>query len=83
MNNISWEEFTNEVADYVGTDASEITRETDIYEDLCLDSLGIFGLGTQLTEFFGLTVPLSTVAVVTKIGDMFDILNEQGVRTDA
>lgn len=80
MNNIKWEEFAQEVSDYVGVDASEITRETDIYEDLCLDSLGVFGLGTQLTETFGLTVPLSSVAVVAKAGDMYDILNEKGVK---
>ena len=80
MNNISWDEFAKEVSDYVGVDASKITKETDIYEDLCLDSLGVFGLGTQLTETFGLTVALSSVAVVAKVGDMYDILNEKGVK---
>lgn len=80
MNNLSWEEFVQEMSDYVGVDVSEITRDTDIYEDLCLDSLGVFGLGTQLTETFGLTVPLSSVAVISKAGDMFDILNEKGVK---
>ena len=80
MNNISWDEFAKEVSDYVGVDASEITKGTDIYEDLCLDSLGVFGLGTQLTETFDLTVPLSSVAVIGKIGDMYDILNEKGVK---
>ncbi len=80
MNNISWDEFAKEVSDYVGVDASEITKETDIYEDLCLDSLGVFGLGTQLTETFNLTVALSSVAVVAKVGDMYDILNEKGVK---
>ena len=44
MNNISWEDFAREVSDYVDVDASEITKETDIYEDLCLDSLGVFCL---------------------------------------
>jgi acyl carrier protein len=80
MNNISWDEFAKEVSDYVGVDASEITKETDIYEDLCLDSLGVFGLGTQLTETFNVTVALSSVAVVAKVGDMYDILNEKGVK---
>lgn len=79
MNNLKWEEFVNEIADYVGVDASEITETTDIYEDLCLDSLGVFGLGTQLTEAFKLTVPLSAVASICKAGEMFKILNEKGV----
>ena len=76
MNNISWEKFVQEVSDYVGVSVDEITMDTDIYEDLCLDSLGVFGLGTQLTETFG----LSNVAVVSKVGDMFNILNEKGVK---
>lgn len=80
MNNISWEKFVQEVSDYVGVSVDEITMDTDIYEDLCLDSLGVFGLGTQLTETFGLTVPLSNVAVVSKVGDMFNILSEKGVK---
>ena len=80
MNNISWDEFAKEVSDYVGVDALVITKETDIYEDLCLDSLGVFGLGTQLTETFNVTVALSSVAVVAKVGDMYDILNEKGVK---
>ena len=80
MNNISWKTFVQEVSDYVGVDAAEITMDTDIYEDLCLDSLGVFGLGTQLTETFGLTVPLSNVAVVSKVGVMYNILNEKGVK---
>ena len=80
MNNISWKTFVQEVSDYVGVDAAEITMDTDIYEDLCLDSLGVFGLGTQLTETFGLTVPSSNVAVVSKVGEMYNILNEKGVK---
>ena len=80
MNNLKFEDFAQAISDYVGVDASEITKETDIYEDLCLDSLGVFGLGTQLTETFDLTVPLSSVAVIGKIGDMFNILNEKGVK---
>ena len=75
MNNISWKTFVQEVSDYVGVDAAEITMDTDIYEDLCLDSLG-----AQLTETFGLTVPLSNVAVVSKVGEMYNIFNEKGAK---
>lgn len=82
MNNISWEEFIQEISDYVGIDVSDISRETDIYEDLGLDSLGLFGLGTQLTDVFKLEVPLSMVAVISKIGEMYDILNEKGIKVN-
>lgn len=79
MNNLDWNKFVEAVSDYVGVDTDEINKDTDIYEDLCLDSLGVFGLGTQLTEMYKLNVPLSSVAVVCKVGEIFDILNEQGI----
>ena len=50
MNNLDWNEFTQVISDYVGVDPSEITRETDVYDDLFLDSLGLFGLGSEITE---------------------------------
>ncbi len=82
MNNLDWNGFVEAVSDYVGVDTDEISRDTDIYEDLCLDSLGVFGLGTQLTEMYKLNVPLSSVAVVCKVGEIFDILNEQGISAE-
>ena len=78
MNNLDWEKFVVYVSDYVGVYASEIGRDTDVYEDLCLDSLGLFGLGDFITDTYKLNVPLSSVAMVCKVGDIFDILNEQG-----
>ena len=38
MNNLDWNEFTQVISDYVGVDASEITKDTDVYDDLYLDS---------------------------------------------
>ena len=39
MNNLDWNEFKQVVSDYVGVDADEITRETDVFDDLYLDSV--------------------------------------------
>lgn len=82
MNKISWENFSQEIADYVGVDVSDIKEETDIYEDLCIDSLGLFGLGSHITETFKMNVPLSSVASICKVGDMFKLLNEKGVSVE-
>ncbi len=82
MNNLDWNDFVKKVSEYVGVEKDEITRDTDIYEDLCLDSLGVFSFGLMLTDQYKLNVPLSSVAVVCKIGEIFDILNEQGVPTE-
>ena len=78
MNNLNFDEFTQAISDYVGVDASEITRDTDVYDDLFLDSLGLFGLGSEITETFKLNIPLSLVASISKVGEIFDLLNEKG-----
>ena len=70
MNNLNFDEFKQAISDYVGVDASEITRETDVYDDLFLDSLGLFGLGSEITETFRLNVPLSLVASISKVGEI-------------
>ena len=78
MNNLNFDEFTKAISDYVGVDTSEITRDTDVYDDLFLDSLGLFGLGSEITETFKLNIPLSLVASISKVGEIFDLLNEKG-----
>ena len=78
MNNLKFEDFTQAISDYVGVDASEITRDTDVYDDLYLDSLGLFGLGSEITESFRINIPLSLVASISKVGEIFDLLNEKG-----
>ena len=78
MNNLNFDEFKQSISDYVGVDPSEITRDTDVYDDLFLDSLGLFGLGSEITETFKLNIPLSLVASISKVGEIFDLLNEKG-----
>ena len=72
MNNLNFEEFKQSISDYVGVDPS------DVYDDLYLDSLGLFGLGSEITETYKLNVPLSLVASISKVGEIFDLLNEKG-----
>ena len=78
MNNLNFDEFRQAISDYVGVDPEEITRDTDVYDDLYLDSLGLFGLGSEITDIFGLNIPISLVASISKVGDIFDLLNEKG-----
>lgn len=82
MNNLNFDEFKQAISDYVGVAPEEITRDTDIYDDLFLDSLGLFGLGSEITETFKLNVPLSLVASISKVGEIFDLLNEKGTPTE-
>lgn len=83
MNNLDWNEFVKCIADYVGMEEDEITRETDLYSDLMMDSLGLFSMGIYLSGLYKLEVPLSSVAVLSNVGDMFDLINEKGVAIHA
>ncbi|MCR4862645.1 MAG: acyl carrier protein [Ruminococcus sp.] len=78
MNNLNFDDFRQSIADYTGVDTDEITRETDVYDDLYLDSLGLFGLGSHITDTYKLNIPLSLVASISKVGEIFDLLNEKG-----
>lgn len=82
MNNLDFKEFAKNVADYVGMEPEQITESTDLYADLCIDSLGLFSMGIFLTGIYKLEVPLSSVATITKIGELFDLLNREGVKVN-
>lgn len=78
MNNLDFNQFKQIISDYVGVDSSEINENTDVYEDLFLDSLGLFGLGSEITETLCLNIPLSSVASISRVGEMFNLLNSEG-----
>jgi len=78
MNNLDFNQFKQIISDYVGVDSSEINENTDVYEDLFLDSLGLFGLGSEITETLRLNIPLSSVASISRVGEMFNLLNSEG-----
>ncbi|MBE6858485.1 MAG: acyl carrier protein [Ruminococcus sp.] len=78
MNNLDFNQFKQIISDYVGVDSSEINENTDVFEDLYLDSLGLFGLGSEITETLRLNIPLSSVASISRVGEMFDLLNREG-----
>lgn len=78
MNKIDFSEFAKNVADYVGMEPEEVSKEMNLYEDLMMDSLGLFSLGMYLTGIYKLQVPLSSVAVINTVGDMYQLLVEKG-----
>jgi len=78
MNNLEWSEFAKNVSDYTGVEVSQITKDTDLYSDLMMDSLGLFSLGIYLTGIYKLEVPLSSCAVINKLGEMFELMNKEG-----
>jgi len=73
---IEWNSFVEKISEYAGMEKDEIKKETNIYSDLGMDSLGLFSLGMFLINSFSITIPLSSVASIETIGDIFNLLNE-------
>jgi acyl carrier protein len=73
---IEWSDFTEKVSEYTGIEKAEIINDTDIYSDLGMDSLGLFSLGMFLIKNFGIQIPLSSVATIETVGDIFKLMNE-------
>lgn len=75
MNNIiDWTDFAEKVADYTGMEKNEINEETNIYNDLGVDSLGLFSLGMYLIKTYNVQIPLSSVATIETIGDIYSLM---------
>jgi len=75
-NSIDWNAFHINVCEHLGLKDDEVTTDTDIYKDIGLDSLGMVSLGMKLQAEFDVDVPLSEVATIKTIGDLFSKINE-------
>ncbi len=76
-NRIDWADFVQKTSEYTGMEASEINEGTNVYSDLGMDSLGLFSLGMFLIKTYGVKIPLSAVATIETVGDIYRLMNEQ------
>ena len=74
---IDWNDFKVKVSEYTGTELREITKETNVYDDLGLDSLGLFSMGTYLIRIYDVTIPLALVSRIQTVHDIFTMMNEE------
>jgi acyl carrier protein len=72
---LDWSAFSGRVAEFLGMEQSAITRPIHLYDELGLDSLGMFSLGMYVIKCFGITLPLSEVATIATLGDLYDALD--------
>lgn len=76
---IEWDGFVENIAGYTGVTTDKITKETSIYNDLGMDSLGLFSLGMYLIKTYGVKIPISSVARIESVNDIYNLLIEEGV----
>jgi acyl carrier protein len=77
---IRWETVAVRVSEFLGVEAESLTRDTHIYDQLGLDSLGMFSLGMHLMKALQVKLPLSQVANISTLGDIYDALERQRAR---
>lgn len=71
---LNYSAYRERVAEFLGRAPESFDRETRIYDELGVDSLGIFSLGMHLIKCFGVKLPLAEVSTIATIGDMYDAL---------
>ena len=52
--------------------AVSITDDTDIVEDLGMDSLGVMNFVMAIEDFYDLSIPLDRVAQIQTVGDLIE-----------
>lgn len=75
---LDWNDFKLKVSEYTGTEAEELKEETNLYNDLGMDSLGLFSLGMFLIKTYGIQIPISAVARIETVHDMYTVMVEEG-----
>jgi acyl carrier protein len=74
---LEWSGFCTAVAEFLGVEADHLARTTHIYDQLGIDSLGMFSLGMHVIKRFAITLPLSEVATISTLGDLYDALDRR------
>ena len=72
---LEWGRFSACVTEFLGVEPDGVQRTTHIYDQLGIDSLGMFSLGMHVIERFGIALPLSEVATIATLGDLYDALD--------
>jgi len=75
---LDWNDFKLKVSEYTGTEPDDLVEETNLYNDLGMDSLGLFSLGMFLIKSYGIQIPISAVARIETVHDMYTVMIEEG-----
>lgn len=67
-----WQDLAKQVSEFLGLEMDTISPRTHVYDELGLDSLGMFSLGMHLIKTFRIALPLHEVANISTLGDIFE-----------
>ena len=65
------------VANQLGVEVAELTRETSLKEELNADSLDLFQIIMSLEEEFGIEIPTEDTESISTIGDIENYISSK------
>jgi len=74
---LTWEHYLNVMATALGMESDELTRETHLYDDVGVDSLGVFSIGMKLIKVYNIKLPLAVVSDLKTVGAIYDAMDER------
>ncbi len=72
---IEFKKLCGIIADVLGVDEAEITKDTTFEDDLGADSLDVAQIVMGIEEEFGLEVDLDSVGKITTVGEALDLIH--------
>ena len=61
----------------------KITDDTDIVEDLGMDSLGVMNFVMAIEDFYDISIPLDRIAQIQTVGDLIHAVEDLRIGTPA
>lgn len=78
MDNIpSFDQFKQMIADHLGVDARQITRDTSFLDDLGVDSLSLVNFIIKLEKMYHIKIELDHVWRLKNIGEAYEIFMQR------
>lgn len=75
---MNFEKIRSLISERFDVEEDKITRDTDIVEDLGVDSLDIAELLLTLEDEFDITIPEEDIAKLKTVGDLVYFMDKQG-----
>ena len=72
---LTWNHFLETVSSSLGVDKKELTPDTHLYNDIGIDSLGIFSLGMKLIKVYNIKLPLAVVSTLQTLRDVYSAMD--------
>mgnify|MGYP002749841483 CR=1 FL=1 len=79
---LEWNHFIKTMTTALGVEKEELKPNTHLYNNIGIDSLGIFTLGMKLTNTYGIKPPISVVATIQTVQDLYYTMDNHRNKKD-